>query len=393
LFTKAIDVSCSERSFAEAAWARTSVLECESQVLASVTLARVQLGVVVLAVALAVVPLPPSFVERQFSTRLFPATQSALTWFSNLIPFALFDALMLTLAGWWTWRLVRDVSGRPPGHTHDWIRVGRRLLSRTVTTAAILYLLFLLTWGLNYRRRPLADRLALNPEGPTPAAAESIVLRAVSELNALYNEAHASESGNAMVVGGSLSDAFRRAQSLLAAGWEARPARPKWSLLDPYFRSAAVSGMTDPFFLETLVASDLLTVERPFVMAHEWSHLAGFANEGEANFLGWLTCIRGAELDRYSGWLFLYSEALPGLSRPARNDAASRLGAGPRDDLRAISDRLRRNVRPRVADVGWQVYDKYLKANRIEAGAASYREVVRLVLSARFDEQWVPTLK
>ncbi len=355
------------------------------------TLARVQIGVVMLAAALAVMPLSPSFVERQFSTRLFPVTQSALTWFSNLAPFALFDALMLALAGWWTWRLVRDLSTRRPG-APGWIRVGRRLLSRTVTTAAILYLLFLLTWGLNYRRRPLADRLALNPQGPTPAAAEHIVLRAVTELNALYAEAHASESGNA-TVGSSLSDAFARAQALLAAGWEARPARPKWTLLDPYFRSAGVSGMTDPFFLETLVASDLLTVERPFVMAHEWSHLAGFANEGEANFLGWLTCIRGAELDRYSGWLFLYSEALPGLSRPARNDAASRLAAGPRDDLRAISDRLRRNVRPRVADVGWQVYDKYLKANRIEGGAASYRDVVRLVLSARFDEQWVPTLK
>ncbi len=365
----------------------------DSQVLASVRLARVQIGVVVLAVALAVAPLPPSFVERQFSARLFPVTQSALTWLSNLIPFALFDALMLALAGWWIWRLVRDVSGRRPGHAHGWIGVGRRLLSRTVTTAAILYLLFLLTWGLNYRRTPLADRLALSPQGPTPEAAEHIVLRAVTELNALYGEAHASESGTAMMVGGSLSDAFRRAQSLLAAGWEARPARPKWSLLDPYFRSAGVSGMTDPFFLETLVASDLLTVERPFVMAHEWSHLAGFANEGEANFLGWLTCIRGAELDRYSGWLFLYSEALPGLSRPARHDAASRLAAGPRDDLRAISDRLRRNVRPRVADVGWQVYDTYLKANRIEAGAASYRDVVRLVLSARFDDDWVPTLK
>lgn len=357
------------------------------------TLARTRIVVVVLAIALAVLPLPRSVIEHQFSTGLFPLVQSALTWFSNLAPFALFDALMLGLAGWWIWRLAHDVSRRRSGNAPGWIRVGGRLLSRTVTMAAILYLLFLLTWGLNYRRRPLADRLALNPQGPTPAATEQIVLRAIRELNTLYAAAHASESRNAAMVSASLADAFARAQSLLAAGWEARPARPKWSLLDPYFRSAGVSGMTDPYFLETLVASDLLTVERPFVMAHEWSHLAGFANEGEANFLGWLTCIRGAELDRYSGWLFLYSEALPGLPRSARNDAATRLDAGPRDDLRAISDRLRRNVRPRVADVGWQVYDKYLKANRIEAGAASYRDVVRLVLSARFDEQWVPRLK
>jgi hypothetical protein len=43
--------------------------------------------------------------------------------------------------------------------------------------------------------------------------------------------------------------------------------------------------MTDPFFLETLVASDVLPFERPFLVAHEWSHLAGIADEGEANFV------------------------------------------------------------------------------------------------------------
>jgi len=56
------------------------------------------------------------------------------------------------------------------------------------------------------------------------------------------------------------------------------------------------------------------------------------------------------------------------------------LGAGPRQDLRAISARLTRDVRPQVSAAGWQVYDKYLKANRVEAGTASYEQVVRLVL-------------
>ena len=46
--------------------------------------------------------------------------------------------------------------------------------------------------------------------------------------------------------------------------------------------------MTDPFLLETLLAPDLLDVERPFVIAHEWAHLAGYADESEANFVAWL---------------------------------------------------------------------------------------------------------
>jgi len=62
---------------------------------------------------------------------------------------------------------------------------------------------------------------------------------------------------------------------------------------------------------------------------------------------------------------------------------AATLGPGPRADLQAIRDRFAREVNPRVSTAGWRVYDSYLKANRVEAGAASYAEVVRLVLGVR----------
>ena len=43
------------------------------------------------------------------------------------------------------------------------------------------------------------------------------------------------------------------------------------------------------------VVSDLPPFERPIVTAHEWAHLAGYNDEGEANFVGWLSCMRGDE--------------------------------------------------------------------------------------------------
>ena len=125
----------------------------------------------------------------------------------------------------------------------------------------------------------------------------------------------------------------------------------------------------------------MLPFERPLVVAHEWAHLAGFTDEGEANFVGWLTCMRGSEPHQYSGWLFLYSEVM---ARPAAGPSAR--GAAPhwRADheptLRPSGQRYAREVSPRLSTAGWQVYDQYLKANRIEAGTASYAEVVRLVL-------------
>ena len=53
----------------------------------------------------------------------------------------------------------------------------------------------------------------------------------------------------------------------------------------------------------------LLWFERPFDLAHEWSHDAAYAREDEANYLAIVTCLRSPDpVVRYSGWfeLFLY---------------------------------------------------------------------------------------
>ena len=52
-----------------------------------------------------------------------------------------------------------------------------------------------------------------------------------------------------------------------------------------------------------------------------------------------------------------------------------------------VAARLARDVRPQVSAAGWQVYDTYLKANHVEAGAESYEQVVRLVLGTALGRQ------
>ena len=151
--------------------------------------------------------------------------------------------------------------------------------------------------------------------------------------------------------------------------------------------------MTDPYFLETLVVSDLLPFERPFVVAHEWSHLAGYGDEGEANFVGWLTCLGSTEAEQYGGWLFLYGELIRAVRGRERAELSARLERGPREDLRAIAARIESQASPRLSAAGWRVYDRYLKANRVEAGAASYAEVVRLALGVTFGPGWTPIRK
>ena len=58
----------------------------------------------------------------------------------------------------------------------------------------------------------------------------------------------------------------------------------------------------------------------------------------------------------------------------------SRLGDGPRSDLRAIAMRTSRRVRV-VQQVSWATYDRYLKSNRVSEGLASYDGAIVLILA------------
>jgi Protein of unknown function (DUF3810) len=338
--------------------------------------------VVAVAVAAALVPLPAAVIERYYSAGFYPVWQSWMTPASNAVPVALLDVLIVGVAGAWLILAVHDLRrwrARGVGRTAG------RVLARTAVWAAVVYLVFLASWGLNYRRVPLAAKLEFDAARVSESALRTLASTSVARLNELHPAAHRQGWPDALAVDPAVASGFAAAQRGLGATRVAVPARPKHTLLNLYFRRAVVDGMTDPMFLETLVVSDLLPFERPIVTAHEWAHLAGYNDEGEANFVGWLSCMRGDEPRQYSAWIFLYSEAVSQLPRGDRQQLAQGLDSGPREDLRAIADRVARNRSARVAQVGWQVYNQYLQANRVESGTASYGEVIRLILGTRFN--------
>jgi hypothetical protein len=228
---------------------------------------------------------------------------------------------------------------------------------------------------------PLARKLAFDAARVGSGGARQLGDANAALLNRLYAASHP-----ATVSLPELAETFQHTIAALGAPQPIVPGRPKQTLLGGYFHQISVSGMTDPFFLETLLAPDLLDIERPFVIAHEWAHLAGYADESEANFIAWLTCRHGDATAQYSGALALIGYALPG--RPLRQA----LEIGPRSDLVAIQQRyLRTNRVLRVA--AREGYDRYLKANRVEKGVESYDAVVQLILGTNLDERGFPRLR
>ena len=336
--------------------------------------------VLLLAVAAALVPLPPALVEHWFSTSIYLRLQEILTPLSNRVPIALLDVAVGLLFFTFVWLSIARLRRMGPR------RAAVRGALTLVTWSAVAYLCFLALWGLNYRRVPLQSKLDYDRSRLTAEAAAAFTRAAIGIVNRGYEPAHASPPDDTALARG-----FADAQRILGATALAVPGVPKRSLLSLYFRRAAIDGMTDPIFLEIIVNPDVLPAERPFVLAHEWAHLAGYADESEANFVAWLACERGDAAARYSGWLAAYQHVVAALPRGVRRSLPP-LDAGPQSDLRAMAERYARSS-PVIRDAARDVYDKYLRANRVPEGIASYDAVVRLLVGTSFDAQWTPRLR
>jgi hypothetical protein len=334
-------------------------------------------GAWLIAVGLAAVPVPAWMIDRYYSRDAYPILQGVVTTMSNAIPIAVLDLLLLALILLLVWWAVR------------WVRVARAygamsavwdVFRRVVRTASIVAILFFLMWGLNYRRTSLEVSLHLTAPAPSADDLQSVIL----EANDLAGRLRPS-----LVLGGSgYEDVVRRLPAPFGLALRQLnrprlrvPGRPKYSIvLTPYFTAAGIDGMVDPLALESVVHPDLLPVERPFVLAHEWGHLAGAADEAEASAIGWLACMKGDPLLAYSGSLYLIGEAAGSLPRDRWRAIVGRLDPAVRGDLDAIARRVERR-QPTVQRTAARVYDTYLKANRVGDGVASYSRALTLILS------------
>ena len=127
-----------------------------------------RLGLILAALVVAVVPLPSRLVEAWYSRGIYPVLQASITSLSNLVPVALLDLTGLILVaalGFGFWRRVRAAG------------IVRALTTGVVTLltlTAVVFLLFVVVWGLNYRRAAARSENRVRPEpchagsGPAP---------------------------------------------------------------------------------------------------------------------------------------------------------------------------------------------------------------------------------
>lgn len=325
------------------------------------------------------IPWPSWLVDAVFSRRIYPRTQRVLTSASNVVGLAIVDLLLVGAAVYLLWRVVRFVAAL---RERGLLSASWELARRLVRTSALLALMFLGIWGLNYRRTPLETTL----RGGVPATVSSddirnLAERAIAGTHTTRPPDNAAVDRSYPAVAARLATPFQQALAHLGMPVPAVVGRPKVSLiLTPFYTSAGVTGMVDPFALESIVHPDLLPFERPMVLAHEWAHLAGFADEADASAIAWLACTLGDQDLAYSAHLSVVLETASAVPGPVWAELRRKLDPVVVQDINALAKRLTR-IEPAVREKAFKVYDSYLRSNRVADGVRSYSRVLRVLVA------------
>jgi hypothetical protein len=262
-----------------------------------------------------------------------------------------------------------------------------RMLLNCTAILGLYAVWFEVSWGWNYARAPLETRVQFDASRITPTAAAALRGRAMAEMNALAARAHARAAVPLDL--SALEAAWLPAVQRAGDSWTPNVGPAKPTIADPFMQATGTSGFVNPLTLNVALASDLLWFERPFDLAHEWSHDAAYAREDEANYLAIVTCLRSPDpAIQYSGWfeLFLY---LPQKRHYAHGEFVPLVW----QDFTALRKRDARHINVILAHWTWRTYNVYLKSNRIASGVANYDEVTRLVLGVPLDAQGLPAAR
>jgi hypothetical protein len=273
------------------------------------------------------------------------------------------------------------------------VRRRRRLRRAGAWTLGLLgagYVLFLLTWGLNYDRLPLATLLALDERASDVNELTALTEDLVARANVAREGLPEGADGAVVASGGQAAALAEVAAGVAGLGDRLpvfrRTARVKAPQVSPLLSYLGIAGIYVPFTAEPQFNGTLPDCELPFTASHEMAHEQGYAREDEANFVGYLACRAHPQpLFRYSGELraSLYAvSALHGIDPAAARALQARRSPAVRRDLAAINAWYQRYA-SRAAEVQQRVNDAYLKSQGQKLGVRSYGAMVDLLLAER----------
>lgn len=259
-------------------------------------------------------------------------------------------------------------------------------LKRLLTVALLLYILFNISWGLNYDRVGIAGQLGLK---------EAVFSK--NDLDTIVQLLHSKVNSDAALVNIENRPAGYNAQQLFKQGIAAydtavrnfsflqyRPPSVKSSMFSELLNYMGTQGYYNPFTGEAQVNTSIPVFIQPFIVVHEIAHQAGYGKESEASFVGWLVSRKSLNNSlRYATNLAMYQYAareLFWLDSNKIKEYDSLLHPLVKKNI-AAEHAFYKKYEGRIEWLTSWIYGHYLKANNQPSGNRSYNEVVNWLIA------------
>ena len=272
-------------------------------------------------------------------------------------------------------------------------------------TASALLFLYAANCGVNYQRESFSEKTGLAAKQYTAEDLKQVCLWLTEEVNALAGQVERGGSGGMILAAPAeekndaaaaeyeemplqvLGDTAVQAMTDLAEEYPDMKGyypHPKPVCVSEILSYQNLSGVYSPFTIEANYNADMVDYNIPFTLCHELSHLRGFMQEEEANFIAFLACIGSDNRDfEYSGYLTGWVYCMNALRRADAEEwqqVREWLDEAAEADLRENS-RFWEYYDGAVAEVSDKVNDTYLKANGQSEGVQSYGRMVDLIIA------------
>jgi hypothetical protein len=323
----------------------------------------------------------PEFVERWYSTGIYPYISRAMRIGLGWIPFSFGDVLYV---------LIIIVALRfLIVHFKEVITLSRKRITQIFTALNIILAFFHIAWGFNYYREPLNEILELEP-----TYTDEELIRVTRQLVFTANELHSKLQKD-----DSLKVDFTRPQKelfdLAPSGFsnlgavypslDYGPSSIKKSLLTVPLTYMGYSGYLNPITGEAQTNAYINNYKTPVLILHEMSHQLGFAKENEANFIAVLAGMNHDDVYfQYSATIFALGYCINDLYEKNPDESAlirSDMNYGiimNYQELRDFWAPYNDNV---IEKISQKTYESYLKANNQPDGMRTYSYVVALLVN------------
>ena len=348
-----------------------------------------------------------------YTTRIYPIIGSLLSPISGLFPFALGDLFIALSIVWVIFYPIYEIKWRKQLAKRFFFLAAKRgcypkkkvVFGRVAEYLLWVYAWFYIAWGLNYSQPNIYCRTGMKPVEVSEAKFREFAYRYADSINYLSEERrvkseetafddHRESQFNGMVDDGlknRVRDAVLKgyneigAKEGINAPFNQHP-HAKTMLFTPLSSMSGVTGSMGPFFCEFTLNGDIRPHDYPAIYAHEFAHLLGIANEGEANFYSYIVCTASSDKAvKFSGYYHIFFHVLRNVFDILGEKEGEKFLKYIRPEIIQLAKSDRNywlSKRCKVLDAAQDfIFDLYLRGNHVAEGRKSYSGVVGLILA------------